>query len=355
MGADDRELSAELVPDPSLIAVEWDDLAQRSGSVFATREWMDTWWRHFGAGRPFLLHACRDQDGRLVALLPLYLARQKPARLLRFTGHGTGDELGPICAPPDRPLAARALARLLATGTHRGSVLLAERLPADFDWPDALGGSVLQREASPFAPIPGGWDDFLGHKSRNFREQAKRRGRKLGREHDVQFRLTTRADELEGDLETLYRLHAARWTAGESAAFAPARRDFHDDWAAVALERGWLRLWTLEVDGGPVASWYGFRYGGAEWYYQGGRDPAWERSSVGFILMCRALQAACDDGMREFKLLRGYEEYKSRFAEGDRGLVTVTAGRGAVGSVAVAIARGARRPRLRPVFKRLAG
>lgn len=356
MGEDDRDLRTEPVCDPTLVAKEWDELARRSGNIFATREWAEVWWRHFGEGRQSLLHACRDEDGRVVALLPLYLARRGPARLLRFTGHGVGDELGPICAPEDRAAAARALARLLSAPPLRGSVLLAERLAADFDWPAVLEGAVLQRESSPFMPLQGDWDEFLASRSRNFREQARRRGRKLGREHDVRFRLTTASpDELEGDMATLYRLHAARWAAGSSAAFGPARRRFHADWAESALERGWLRLWTLEVDGGPVASWYGFRYGGAEWYYQSGRDPSWERGSVGFVLMCRALQAACDDGMREFKLLRGDEEYKGRFADDDRGLVTIAAGRGAAGSLTTALARGARRPRLRPVFERLAG
>jgi CelD/BcsL family acetyltransferase involved in cellulose biosynthesis len=354
MGADDRELSIERVPDPAAVAAAWDELALASGNVFAAREWTETWWRHFGEGRELLLHACRAQNGRLVALLPLYLARARPVRLLRFTGHGPGDELGPICAPGDRPAAARALERLLATSPLRGSVLLAERLAADFDWPGTLAGAVLQRESSPFMPLHGDWEEFLASRSRNFREQARRRGRKLSREHDVGFRLTTDPDDLELDMANLYRLHAARW-AGGSAAMVPARRRFHDDWAASALERGWLRLWTLEIDGAAVASWYGFRFSGAESYYQSGRDPSWDRASVGFVLMCRALQAACDEGMGEFRLLRGDEEYKARFSEADHGLVTVAAGHGALGSSVVAAARGARRPRLRPVFKRLAG
>jgi CelD/BcsL family acetyltransferase involved in cellulose biosynthesis len=355
MGQEDRDVRTEIVPDPAVVAAEWDELALRSGNIFATREWADAWWRHFGRGRRSLLHACRDGAGRCIALLPLYVARPGPVPLLRFSGHGAGDELGPICAPEDRAAAGRALSRLLGKGTLRGSILLAERLAADFDWPGALDGAVLQREASPFMALGGDWETFLGSKSRNFREQARRRGRKLAREHDVRFRLTGAPDELAGDLERLYRLHAARWAGGGSAALEPARQRFHDDWAAIALERGWLRLWTLEVDGAPVASWYGFRYAGAESYYQSGRDPSWDRASVGFVLMCRALQAACDDGMREFRLLRGDEEYKDRFSDEDRGLVTVAAGRGPVGAVAVSLARGARRPRLRPLFKRLAG
>jgi CelD/BcsL family acetyltransferase involved in cellulose biosynthesis len=355
MGWADGELSAELVGDPAGIGAEWDALAERSGNVFATREWTAAWCRHFAGGGQLLTYACRDVDGALVALLPLYLARRRPVRLLRFAGHGPGDELGPICAPEDRAAAARALTHLLSNGDERGSVLLAERLRADFDWPEALGAATLQREANPAASLPGDWEAFLQGKSRNFREQTRRRSRKLAREHDVVYRLTTTPDELERDLDTLFRLHAERWRPSGSQAFTPARRRFHRDWAAAALDRGWLRLWTLEVDGSPVASWYGFRYAGAESYYQSGRNPSWDRAGVGFVLMCHALEAACDDRMREFRLLRGDEEYKSRFAEYDAGLMTVVAAGGRLGRLAVAAGGGARRPRLRSTFKRLAG
>ena len=83
---------------------------------------------------------------------------------------------------------------------------------------------------------------------------------------------------------TLLRLHAARWEDA-SAAFEPELEAFHREFAAVALERGWLRLWICEVDGSPVAAWYGLRYAGCECFYQSGRDPAWDEHSVGFVLL----------------------------------------------------------------------
>jgi hypothetical protein len=52
---------------------EWTALALESRNVFATWEWMSTWWRHYSRGRPLLLFARRTSGGRLAALLPLYL------------------------------------------------------------------------------------------------------------------------------------------------------------------------------------------------------------------------------------------------------------------------------------------
>src|SRR5206468_2281345 len=112
--------------------------------------------------------------------------------------------------------------------------------------------------------------------------------------------------------------------------------------AHAALERGWLRLWVLEADGAPVAAWYGFRFAEVDWYYQSGRDPAWERQSVGFVLMAHTIQAAFDDGMLEYRLLRGGEGYKERFASDDPGIETVALTRGVLGSAALLAARSAR-------------
>ena len=108
-------------------------------------------------------------------------------------------------------------------------------------------------------------------------------------------------------------------------------------------------------DGAPVACWYGFRFAQIDWYYQSGRDPDWERQSVGFVMLAHTIREAFDGGMLEYRLLRGGEGYKDRFASDDPGLETIALARGPVGRTALAAARGARRPRVRKLLKRVAG
>ena len=178
----------------------------------------------------------------------------------------------------------------------------------------------MHREESPTLTIGGrSFDEFLASRSRNFREQVRRRERKLRREHEVEIRLSD-AERLDADLDTLFRLHEARWSEGESEALSGARASASTATSpAGALERGWLRLWVLEADGAPRAAWYGFRFAQMDWYYQSGRDPEWERQSVGFVLLSHTIRQAFDDGMLEYRLLRGGEEYKGRFASDDPG------------------------------------
>ena len=342
-------LSLEPVASPADIRDEWDRLATASGNVFGTWEWATAWERHLGKGRPLALYACRRADGEVAAVLPLYLTAMRPVRLLRFLGHGPADQLGPVCSGADAPAVARALLELVRLRPLGARGLLAERLPADQNWAELLGPGRLRRESSPVLDTAGrSWNEFVASRSRNFREQVGRRERKLGREHRLSIRLTTDTARLDDDFDTFVRLHALRW--GQESAFTGARARFHRDFAHLSLERGWLRLWLLEVDGSAVAAWYGFRFAGIDSYYNASRDPAWDSRSVGFVLLTHTIRTAFEDGMKEYRFLLGDEPYKDRFAGRDPGLETVLVGprslarAAAIGAAAAAVlpARGRR-------------
>jgi CelD/BcsL family acetyltransferase involved in cellulose biosynthesis len=145
---------------------------------------------------------------------------------------------------------------------------------------------------------------------------------------------------LDEGLDTLFRLHALRWGSGTTFARTEA---FQREFAAAAAARGWLRLWLLELDGRPAAAWLGFRYAGAECYYQAGRDPSLDQGSVGFVLLTHTVRAALENGARDYRFLRGGESYKYRFASADPGLETIAVPRGAAGGAALGAARAWRR------------
>jgi CelD/BcsL family acetyltransferase involved in cellulose biosynthesis len=317
-------------------AEDWTRLAEASGNIFATWEWSSLWWKYFGRGRKLLATVCRDEAGEIVAILPLYLSSMRPLRVIRFLGHGQGDHLSPICAPADRAAAAQAFRKALDREAF--DLFLGDKMPQEPGWTALLGGRMLRHTGSPVLHFDGtSWEELLASRSANFREQVRRRERKLGREHDLEFRLCDDPERLDDDLGVLFRLHLARW--GDTGAwYSPAAEAFHREFAARALERGWLRLWLLELDGRPAAAWYGFRFAGAELYYQAGRDPEWERGSVGFVLLAHSIRAAVEDGMGEYRFLEGSEAYKYRFASEDQGLETIAIPRGVRGRAAVAAA-----------------
>jgi CelD/BcsL family acetyltransferase involved in cellulose biosynthesis len=169
----------------------------------------------------------------------------------------------------------------------------------------------------------------------------------------VTFRLAADASRLQDDLDILFALHVARW--GARSAFL-RWRDFHREFATIALRRGWLRLWFLHLDERPVAAWYGFRFAGIESYYQAGRDPSLSAESLGFVLLAHTIRAAAEDGAGEYRLLRGAEVFKRRFTASDPGLETFVLSRGVRGRLARAVAvAGLHNESARRLLRRLPG
>ena len=290
---------------------EWQRLAADSDNVFATWEWNALWWRRLGQGELALTGAC-DPAGELRAILPLYVRDGTG----RFVGHGESDQLGPVCAPPSRQAAARALVEALHAGELPCARLLLEDVPQAERWDRLPGARRLDGDPSPVLRAPDGWEEFLASRTRHFRAAARAHERRLARRHELRFRLCQAPEQVAPDMETLFRLHRTRWGTA-SGALRGVRADLHRDFAAVALDRGWLRLWTLALDGEPAASQYGLRFGSAESVYQTGRDPARASEGVGFVLLVHAIRCALDDGADEYRFLRGDEAYKRRFANAD--------------------------------------
>ncbi len=340
------ELTLERVGDLAAALREWTRLAEQAGNVFGTWEWADAWHRHLGADAELAVAVARRHDGEAAAILPLCVMRQRPVRLVRFVGSGPSDQLGPVSAAKDRAAVAVALRRHIVETLGGSGIFIGERLSGAERFGPLLGAAIVRHAASPVLSISGrSFDEYLASRSRNFRSQVRQRERKLAGARKLDFRLTQDPDQLETDMQTLIRLHSARWTDGQSSAFTGERALFHVDFAKRALAKGWLRLWTMELDGTPVAAWYGLRYAEVDSYYQSGRDPAFERLNVGFVLLCHTIRCAFDDGMRAYRFGLGDEPYKSRFAESDPGLDTVAMTAGLRGRMALAAIRsGSRMP-----------
>ncbi|HEY7632618.1 MAG TPA: GNAT family N-acetyltransferase [Thermoleophilaceae bacterium] len=347
-GAGGGGLAFDTVASLDEVADELDDLAERAGNLFGTSEWLSAWWRHYGRGE-LTLSAARSPSGELLAVLPLYVSGRRPLRTLRFVGHGIGDQCGPVCAPEHRAGTTRALAELV-TGGGDFDLFIGDDLPAGGEWP----GQLVYTTASPVLQLSGlDWERYLASLGRNMRYRIRTHGRRLEEEHEVAFREANDPVEVAGAMGELFALHEARWQ-GHSRALAGAGGRLHVDFAQRAAARRWLRLTVMELDGRPVAASYNFRFAGCEYDYQCGRDPAYDQSWVGMLLRCRAIRQAMEDGLREYRFLRGGEPYKYRLASDDPGVMTTGLARNTAAQATLAVMRRAQamprrmRHRLRP-------
>jgi CelD/BcsL family acetyltransferase involved in cellulose biosynthesis len=274
--------------------------------------------------------------------LPLVLVAGRYVRKLRFAGFGAANELGPVCAPADRDEAAAALRRVLAETRPTWDLFVGEYLPGD-GWEDRLGAQRVSVESSPVIRLlPGGWEEYLASRSASFRQELRRKERRLA-EQGFRFRTVQQEAELGPALDTLFALNRLRWGSEASPWFAGFEA-FHREFAAVALERGWLRLRLVENDEGAIAVNHSFRFGAAEWGYQIGRDPADRTSSAGPILFAHSVREAIAEGATTFNLGPGRQSYKARLATEDPGLETVAVVRSIRGRAALLALRRRSRP-----------
>ncbi len=311
------------------VAGPWRRLAESRGNGFVTPEWFFAARRSLDDASAPAVAVVRDDGGNVRGVLPLLARRSRRGATAAFAGGERADLVHPAAAEQDE---AR-VARLAATGLadHLGSRCRLDLGRVDTTaawwrelaegWPSRLSPVFGPPEPLPFARIEGlTWDGYLATRSGQFRNQVRRKTRSLERDHTVALRQASSQAEARADVETLLRLHDARW--GErrdgTALAEPGARELLYEFAAQAHERGWLRLYSLDVDGETVAAWYGWRLGGRFSYYQAGFDPCWAKQSVGFLMLARTVEAAITEGASYYDLLLGGEAFKSRFATGER-------------------------------------
>jgi len=312
----------------------WDAVLARteSPSPFMTWEWHRAWAdaasaSDLAASEAFVL--CGD-GGAVQAILPLMLRRLRfhraPVTALSWAMGDVGcpDHLD-LLAVPGADLEALATAlvdlpwHILTLTNLAPDATNAQRLCASI----ARNGYTMRPQAlwgCPYLELSDDWDRYLATLTPTRRQTLRRKERHLRQHHAVTLRDYDAAD-LEEGLKRLVMLHERRWAGGGGGAEPggafqdPGIRRLHGRFAAELAARRQLWLTTLDVDGEPAAAWYGFTCRDTVYFYQSGRDPRWERESVGQILMGAMIRRAIERGYRRFDFLRGDDAYKRHWTE----------------------------------------
>jgi CelD/BcsL family acetyltransferase involved in cellulose biosynthesis len=270
-----------------------------------------------------------------VAIAPLRLAvpRFRVFRRLEFlgTGEAGSDYLDLIVRRGHEADALRSIADCLQARTltirltHLPPASLAAQLArqlADRAWRTSSSDDGV----CPVVDLRGHtFDSFLATLGASHRANVRRRLRAIERQFTVRFDEVTGSDERREMLAALAAFHASRYAGrGGSTAFStPAARAFHEAATQDALERGWLRMYALRLDGQLAAVMYGFNHGGRFYFYQHGYDERFSSLGVGLVLMALTIRTAISEGALEFDMLWGTEPYKSLWTHEARRLQRV--------------------------------
>ena len=315
---DDPEELAALAP-------AWWALWRRAGAgPFQSPAWLLPWIDVFRSGRLVALVARRE--GTLAGLLPLYARDEADGRRLRPCGIGASDYLDGVFDPDGADAVAAAM--LVRLGQAEPGAFLdlprlprespLARVPVSSGWDDRREPGepcpVLALAADPGA-LPAALPKRMAQNLRYYRRRAEAAGRL-----DIR-----RAgwEDAPASFETVAALHRRRWQGrGEGGVLDdPAVRRFHAAAVPALAEAGLLRLYTLTLDGTPLAALYALATGSTTAYYIGGFDPAAAGLGVGTLLIGHAVAEAAAEGAREFDFLRGREPYKYLWGAVDRAVV----------------------------------
>jgi CelD/BcsL family acetyltransferase involved in cellulose biosynthesis len=316
------------------LAGAWNALA--GGVPFRSWEWLESWWRAYGAepGKELFTLTVVDDGGELLGLAPWYLDRWgSRRRVIRFLGSGEvcSDYLTILCRDGCEDEVTRALADWLSSA-QEGSAAgrpgwdLLELSGVDHgdktvnrlvDHLAARGNLVHRRNRSTCwrVNLPNEWEGYLAKLSKSHRKQIRRLERNYFESGRAQLHEAQSESELDRGWGMLTRLHQRRRESlGDRGCFASPRfAAFHEETARRLLHRGNLRLVWLEIEGCPVAVEYQVLGKHVVYAYQSGIEPAALAHEPGRLITLVTLKRAIAEGLQAFDFLRGDEKYKAHW------------------------------------------
>lgn len=289
----------------------WGLLSDTNGaSFFQSLDWLEVYWRHFGAGQKLRVLVVLDGD-QPIGILPLVVRQEATRvgrlRVLTFPLHDWGSFYGPIGPAPLQTLAAGLdhvrrwrrdwdileLRWLGAPGTdpsHTQAVMRAAGFQA---YP-----TIWDRTA--IVDLAGTWDSYCsGRKAawlqrfRNTESRLARLGeisyeryRPLGQAHDDG---SPRWDLYDACEEIARRSWQGAATDGTTLSHESVRGFLREAHQAAAAA-GAVDLNLLRIDGAPAAFLYNYCFRGYVSGLRRGFDPQWSRQGVGNVLLAYALR-----------------------------------------------------------------
>ena len=329
------------------LATEWNNLLRQSAadSIFLTWEWVSSWLEAVSPTVLLAVVAVHDARGSLVAIAPFYHSTLcflggLHYRCLRVLGdcYSGGEYPDIILLPGIEEAALEAIARTITSPACQwdcawfpnvaGWTGAAERLQTVFD--QVLG--FMRKRPCSFSSLvlPNSWPEFTDRLSSNRRSVLQRQKKRLLQAGTMTIQRCMSKGDLPPALETLFALHRKRWLQdGQEGSFArrPRMEVFYKNFATKALANNWLALFSLMLDGIPIATQYGYLYKNIFLQLQEGYDPAGPKGS-GNTLRAEIFRWCMEQGTQEYDFLGEHTQHKANWCAQERWGWQIFLGRG---------------------------
>lgn len=327
----------ELLNDPagfSGIKKAWDILCDQvddSVTVFASHAWYEAWWRHYAGGATLNIITMWDDD-RLVGVAPLMLRRATihgiPATVVGFIENNQSLHNDFIVLPAARELFLSEVLRYLADRCAGWEVIVLKNLPTTSSNFSALievlnetGRNWRQRPTPHDAPylLPcGTWDDYLARRTTRTRKSLRNIENNMHKASEVTVRNIRTREEFLTVKDEVFRVAQQSWAEknGDSLASA-AHGEFFSYLALGAASRGWLSLWTLELNGKMIAVEFHLKAYNKDHAIRGHYLPEFASLSPGTYLEMQILKNTFEgtERVRLYDFCGSFEEYKKKWTD----------------------------------------
>jgi CelD/BcsL family acetyltransferase involved in cellulose biosynthesis len=283
---------------------------------FQSPEWLLTWWRHFGSGQ-LQIFTFRDEDKRLIGVIPCFLHKWNGRRQLTLVGSGISDYLEPLIDAIHRtPVLQRFEAYLRSTDAW--DICSWQDLSADSALADIAGKGELGIQRKPDTPcleipLSRNFDEYWQARPSGLRRNVKRYSQKAAELATLNFEHSA-CYEPEY-MEALIRLHGLRWREHGEQGMINANRSgqFLRDVCQAFAGKKKLSFFVLRFQGVIAAVILGFSQRKELFAYLSAFDPAYGAFGFGRILLYQALRHASCTGYSSWNFLRGDEPYKAEW------------------------------------------
>jgi CelD/BcsL family acetyltransferase involved in cellulose biosynthesis len=303
---------------------QWHALAAASGRPFLTPAFALSWFRHCRPRGSELRVVAVYVGPELVGVGPFFVTGHLfgPARY-RVLGSGIAPGLEPLAKAGHEREVAAAIGGALHEGRPRADIVSLGGIPAASPWPQLLTAEwpgarpalvVTRTDREPFLELDDtGYDGWLRSRPAKFRQQLRRRTRRLTELGGECVMLGP--DEIADGVDALVRLHRARWhDRGGSRLLTPAAQRLLSH--APAELAGVFALCAVRLGGDIVAASAFVRAGDTVAAWLMGFEPAAAPFGPGPLLAVTAVRAASDGEQRRIGLGTGDQDYKQRLATG---------------------------------------
>lgn len=312
---------------------EWNDLviasasrgdAQAVPSIFQTFDWNQAWWQTFGESNELLLLGAFDGP-KLAGAAALMIERKKfpmPSKVLRFIGSSNfaSDYCG-FASAAGRADVAHALIGWLESNPRLWDELEFTNMPensADLALlRKRLSKPPFKSELEYFCDAP---TRILGNADSDQdlvnRKSLKRHFNWFKNQGELTFGHRESSDEISMSLDGFFEQHIGRRsiTATESQFKDARQKEFYRELVKRFAPRGWLKFFSVELDGKPIAYHFGFEFGKKLYWYKPSFAIEYIKKSPGEVLLKTLFEYAIERQLKEFDFTAGNEAFKYRFA-----------------------------------------